>query len=423
LVVSAVKLLIAGIGALISPAGLLAAALVAVGLIVIDKWAEIVKTWDSLMKTFREVCRSYMDDVLTIADAFAGFFREKFQAVKDYFKNWMKDFMTVAEFLHLDSIVDAIKQFVTDTQDVLANSGVADTLKNVGNTITTWGGIVADTAYNTGVDIAQSIAGGFGKAKDFVGGKLDAVKSVFSGTIAAPTLNVSSATVIPNIAPDAAGQASAFKTAWQSALKETAQSGLNWKTEMTGLMSSFESSFASKFWTSLQTARGVFAAIKALANNMFQAILQAFEELIAKIVAKLALYGLLDLFTGGAFGTLTGGLLKFLGFAEGGLVPGARGQAVPAIVHGGEYVLSLRDMTALSAIDTGAAVSLAGAGGGNISVSLSAPITITGGLSSDTDVRAVCEQITAAIKQGVSWGVENAKAAYKVGAKHDGEAM
>jgi len=423
-IIAAVKLVVSALGALAGPVGLIAIALVAVGLVVIDKWSAIVKGWDALMRTFREVCKSYMDDVLVIADAFVRFFSDKFQALKDYFRNWVRDFMTVAEYLHLDSAVTAIRQFVDDTADALGNAKLGQSLKGVADDVKKWGGIISDTALNTGKDIAESVTSGYGKAQDFIGGKLDTVKSVFSGTIAGPTLNMpTAAPQIPDIGADAAADASAFTTAWTSALRETAQAGFNWKTAMTGLMSSFENSFAGGFWKALTTARGVFAAIRNLAGNLFQAILQAFEELIAKLVAKMALYGILNLLTGGAFGGFAGGFGKFLGFADGGLVPGMKGQPVPAIVHGGEYVLSLRDMAAMGSVDTGGAVALAGAGGGNISLSLNAPVTINGGLGSDMDVRAVCEQITSAIKQGVSWGVENAKAAYKVGAKHDGEAM
>ncbi|MFA5160917.1 MAG: phage tail tape measure protein [Elusimicrobiales bacterium] len=419
-IVAAAKLVASALGALAGPVGLIAVALIAVGLIIIDKWSSIVRTWDSLMQTFREVCRGYMDDVLIIADFFVRFFSDKFQALKDYFKNWVRDFMTVAEYLRLNGAVAAIRRFVDDTAEALGNSQISQSLKGVANDVKKWGSIIGETALNTGKDIAESVANGYSKAQDFVGGKLAAVKSVFSGGVAAPTLNMPAAPQIPNIAPDAAQDASAFSVAWTSALRETAAAGINWKTEMLGMMSSFEGSFAGGFWKALDTARGVFGAIKNLADNLFQSILKAFEELIAKLAAKMALYGILNLFTGGAFGGLTGGLGKFLGFAEGGLVPGMKGQPVPAIVHGGEYVLSLREMAAMGSVSTGA---VAMAGGGTMSVSVNAPITINGGMGSQTDVRAVCEQITTAIKQGVSWGVENAKAAYKIGAKHDGEAM
>ncbi|MDD2772984.1 MAG: hypothetical protein PHP45_04735 [Elusimicrobiales bacterium] len=209
---------------------------------------------------------------------------------------------------------------------------------------------------------------------------------------------------------------------WKQACIEMSNAGMNWKGNFTSLLNSFETGFASAFKKALTTAKGVFDAIDKFATSLFQSILQAFLDLIAKIVAKLAIYGILNLFTGG-----TGGIVgKLFGFAEGGLVPGAAGQAVPAIVHGGEYVLpasivsAIRSGMAPSGAMRGGGLAFAGAGGG-ISVSLNAPITINGGLGSDSDVRSVCEQLTSAMKTGVSWAIENAKTSYKVGARHDGE--
>jgi hypothetical protein len=209
---------------------------------------------------------------------------------------------------------------------------------------------------------------------------------------------------------------------WKQACIEMQNAGMNWKNTFTGVLNSFENAFASAFKTALITAKGVFDAIDKFTTALCQSILNAFLDLIAKIVAKLAMYGILSLFTGG-----TGGVVgKLLGFAEGGLVPGASGQAVPAIVHGGEYVLpaslvsAIRSGSAPSGALSGGGLALAGASGG-ISVSLNAPITINGGLGSSGDVQDVCEKLTSAMKTGVSWAIENAKTSYKVGAKHDGQ--
>ncbi|MDD2773387.1 MAG: hypothetical protein PHP45_06795, partial [Elusimicrobiales bacterium] len=104
-----------------------------------------------------------------------------------------------------------------------------------------------------------------------------------------------------------------------------------------------------------------------------------------------------------------------------GTVPGPRGQPVPAIVHGGEHVLSLRDMDALGSVNTGSVAAVAGGNGGNMTLTLNAPITIAGGINSQMDARVVAQELTAAMQNGVNWGISTAKAAYKAGRKHDGE--
>ena len=121
--------------------------------------------------------------------------------------------MTVAEYLHLDGAVAAIKQFVEDTGTALGNSQIGQSLKTVAGEVKKWGGIIADTALNTGSDIAESVADGFGKAQGYVSGKLGAVKSLFSGGISAPQIDVPSVPELPVMGADTPAQASAFATA------------------------------------------------------------------------------------------------------------------------------------------------------------------------------------------------------------------
>lgn len=282
-VIAAFKVVITAIGALTGPVGLIAVALIAVGLIVIDKWSVIVKAWDSLLRTFREVCRSYMDDVLTIADFFIQLFQDKFQALKDYFKNWVRDFMTVAEYLHLDSAVNAIKQFVEDTSAALGNSKVGQSLKGVADDVKKWGGVIGETALNTGKDIAQSVASGFGKAQDFVGGKLNAAKSVFTGTIAAPTLNMPAAPEMPVIGADAPEQASAFATAWQDAYNQVFVSATILKDNLAATFNAAISALAGGF-------EELFVAIEQGTVNLgeiMEGVWQAFKASIYKILAEI----------------------------------------------------------------------------------------------------------------------------------------
>ncbi|HOX23169.1 MAG TPA: hypothetical protein PLL10_06870, partial [Elusimicrobiales bacterium] len=394
---------ISGLGALIGPVGLLAVALVAVGLIVIDKWSVIVKTWDSLLQTFRDICKSYMDDVLTIADFFVQFFSEKFQSLKDYFKNWVRDFMTVAEYLHLDSAVNTIKRFVDDTSEALSNSQIGQSFKDVGDDVKKWGSIVAETAYNTGVDLAESLAGGFDTAQDFLGGKLDALKGVFSGSVSRPQLNMPSTTpVLPNIGAAGPEQASQFAQSWKDAFNQVFVSSTMLKDNLAGMFSSAISNFAGTLKTIASEASGFFETVAAVAQGFFNAIRDAFFDMLAQMAARAAMYGFFSLITGGALGG--GGLFKFLGFAEGGLVPGATGEPRLAVVHGGEYVLPT-DVVQSIGTGRGAPASVMGnggfEGGGSTSITQTLDITVSGGISSTLDAKQVAQQIGEAARRGV----------------------
>lgn len=209
---------------------------------------------------------------------------------------------------------------------------------------------------------------------------------------------------------------------WQQAVIELKNAGIDWKTSFSGAINSAQSNFATAFRQILTTAQGVFEVILQSVNALFQSILDAFLDLIAQMVAKLAIYGLLNFFTGG-----TGGLVgKLLGFSEGGLVPGSVGAAMPAIVHGGEYVLPA---SVVSAIRSGQAtgqqtggLAIAGAYGGTAGVNINIPaVNIYGNMANILDVKAVAGELTEAIRRGVSQAVDLAKVSYKVGYARKGE--
>ena len=185
---------------------------------------------------------------------------------------------------------------------------------------------------------------------------------------------------------------------WGTTLSSTARGATR---EATGYVHSF-----------FNAASGDFLNLEKLSKGVFQSIEDAFFATLEKMAAKAAVYGMLNLVTGGGFSELTGGFGKFLSFDTGGLVPGAAGAAVPAIVHGGEYVLTQSEVAAMNS----------GGMGGNISVTVNAPVTISGsGGYSATDARAIAETISDAARRGVSWAVENAKVGYKIGKNKDSE--
>jgi len=163
-------------------------------------------------------------------------------------------------------------------------------------------------------------------------------------------------------------------------------------------------------------ASGDFLNLEKLSAGVFQSIEDAFFQTLERMAAKAAVYGLLNLFTGGAMGGLFGGFGKFLSFDTGGLVPGTAGTPVPAIVHGGEYVLTAAQAAGLSA-GTGGAGAAA-----QINLTVNAPVTLNGSGSTAADARAVAEAVADAVRRGAGWAVEYAKVNYKVAKARDSEA-
>jgi hypothetical protein len=159
-------------------------------------------------------------------------------------------------------------------------------------------------------------------------------------------------------------------------------------------------------------ASGDFLNLGKLADNLFQSIEQAFFQTLERMAAKAAVYGMLNLFTGGGMGELFGGFGKFLSFDTGGPVPGAAGAPVPAIVHGGEYVLTAAQAAAMGS----------GEGGAQINLTVNAPVTLNGSGCTAADARTIADAVSDAVRRGASWAVEYAKVNYKVAKSRDSEA-
>ena len=157
-----------------------------------------------------------------------------------------------------------------------------------------------------------------------------------------------------------------------------------------------------------------FLDLGALTKNVFDGMLASFTSMITQMMVKSALSGVMGLFGGG--GGLLGGLL---GSRKTG---GPIDQTGPYMLHAGEYVLP---GDVVSSIKQGAAPS--GPGGGNISaggavnITINTPVTVNGP-ASQTDARALAEEISDAVRRGAAWAVEHAKINYKVGMQKSGEA-
>jgi len=200
----------------------------------------------------------------------------------------------------------------------------------------------------------------------------------------------------------------------------------NWTAQWRSMADSASTQMAKGIKAFCDTADSAFLNLGKLAESVFESIRDAFFDMLAQMAAKAAMYGIFDLLTGGFGGAFGGFAQKLLGFAEGGLVPGPAGAAMLAVVHGGEYVLP---QSVVSAIKSGLPAQMGGAqgvtggavaGGQTVSVTIPA-ININGGVSSQTDVKAVAAELSEAIRKGVSQAVDMARVSYKVGYARRGE--
>jgi len=229
-------------------------------------------------------------------------------------------------------------------------------------------------------------------------------------------------TSLQRLANDYLAASKTFAGGFKQAFNEIGQAGTNWNQLAGGLMNGFTSNFAAGFKNAMDTAEGFFDFVDNGIKALFDSILQAFEDLLAQLVAKAALYGILNLFSGGAFGGITGGLFDFLGFfSKGGPVPGAPGSSGVAVLHAGEYVLPASDVQAITSGRTtpgnvlsrnGLASSSTGSGS---AFQQTIHVSVSGGINSELDVQKVAGALADAARRGAGWAVDAAATVTKVG--------
>lgn len=197
----------------------------------------------------------------------------------------------------------------------------------------------------------------------------------------------------------------------------------NWRNNFNGLFNSISSNFSTGLLEAAKEAEGFFNTVLEIVNSFFESVKKAFFDLLAQMAARAATYEFFSLLSGGSFGG--GGLLKFLGFAEGGLVPGSAGAARLAVVHGGEYVLPASVVRAITEGRSTPSGALSGAGlgpgGGPAVINQTLNISVNGGASSPTEARKLAAEIAEAARRGTTWAVEHSKITYKVGQSRSGE--
>ena len=155
--------------------------------------------------------------------------------------------------------------------------------------------------------------------------------------------------------------------------------------------------------------------VETLVLGIFDSILQAFLDLMAQITAKLAILSVfkaLGLFSGGVLDTVLGNVL---GSRQ---IGGPIGQTGQYLMHAGEYVLPADVVSAIKA-DRAPAPATAGVSAGTGAAAstvfnVSPTINIGAGVSA-SEARRVSEEITDAVRRGVSWAVDQARVTYKAG--------
>lgn len=139
------------------------------------------------------------------------------------------------------------------------------------------------------------------------------------------------------------------------------------------LITDFERGW-SRIW------HGIGDTISFIWNQDIQPVIQLIEDAVSKVAGAVGTVSRIA-------GSISGGIGKaagFLGFDEGGRVPGAVGAPMLAIVHGGEYVVSNDMQAGRKPIDNRifpAGFSAVGTGGGSI-----APVRASGGPAGGGDL-------------------------------------
>jgi hypothetical protein len=127
------------------------------------------------------------------------------------------------------------------------------------------------------------------------------------------------------------------------------------------------------FWAGLWT--DVANVLTGIWNNYVEPVIQLIENAVSSISGAISTVANVAKGIGGFIGKVG----SFLGFEEGGFVPGTRGAPQLIVAHGGEYVVSNDMLAGRSKVHTGV---LAGIGNDSVGGSAAAAGVNTGGTGS-----------------------------------------
>jgi len=154
------------------------------------------------------------------------------------------------------------------------------------------------------------------------------------------------------------------------------------------------------FWSYVEKAwNGIGGAISWVWVNVIKPIFDTIQGAIKDITG-----GVKDVIgigkgVGNAVGDAASTVGSFLGFADGGPVPGPLGIPRLVVVHGGEYVLSQEMLR--GGMAGGSGVTMAAAGGGDTHVTLNVNLHVEGAVITDTSrfIQSAKEQLTDAVHE------------------------
>ncbi|MDD4004086.1 MAG: hypothetical protein PHW69_02650 [Elusimicrobiaceae bacterium] len=211
------------------------------------------------------------------------------------------------------------------------------------------------------------------------------------------------------------------KGGWLEAMATMEAKGSNWTQRWLSMISNAEGRAAQVIEDFCTKSSASFLKVEKLVVGIFNSILQAFLDMMAQIAAKTAILGIfkvLGLFSGDVLDTALG---KVLGTRKTG---GPIGQTGQYLLHAGEYVLPAEVVSAIKAERApapAAGTTAALQGGQSATVFNVAPTINIGANVSQPDARRISQEITEAVRKGVSWAVDQARVTYKAGKARSAE--
>lgn len=204
------------------------------------------------------------------------------------------------------------------------------------------------------------------------------------------------------------------KGGWLEAMATMEARGANWTERWLSMLANAENRAAQVIENFCTKSSADFLKVESLVLGIFDSILQAFLDMMAQITAKLAILSIfkaLGLFSGGVLDTVLGNVL---GSRQ---IGGPIGQTGQYLMHAGEYVLPAEVVSAIKtdrAPEPAAVAAGPAFGSGQTVFNVSPTIHVGAGVSA-SDARRVSEEITDAVRRGVSWAVDQARVTYKAG--------
>ncbi len=243
---------------------------------------------------------------------------------------------------------------------------------------------------------------------------MDAKRSYIAQAANAKEMGDREKEVLEKLKTDYENASHTISGGWSQALNEMNQKSSNWKANFTQVMNLSTAAATTAIHNFVHSSGNEFNKLGKLADDMFNGILNAFEQVLEQMAARAAIYGIFSMFA-----SPEGSLLKFMGFAEGGSVPGPKGQQMPALVHGGEYVLPAGVVDAIKRGQSPSMASVgAGAGGGGVNITQN--ITLSGSGGASGDIGKLCLAISEATRNGLRQAGEMANVITKVGTRKAG---